>query len=253
MPFNSLRVTTLNLEGFTIQPLLNFLKKCDPTILKHVTRRSNFVGRPVLKFRKRKNAYKKLYGLEQWKILDEFVDKDDRHICDNLASSFAHLAYADVTLYSDPPLEQILELKEKLLLKPTLDEMTLNFNFSVEKFEELSEHFGTLNIPLLGNPEWLIYSYPNSEEVLSLCVTPHKIIFRGPYFNGELDNVYHVERRRFEPDFNVRDEDDPEDGNEPEGSDRDESENEEDVEQQSSDENDADVGRGAEGRGVVAE
>ncbi|EGT43901.1 hypothetical protein CAEBREN_22733 [Caenorhabditis brenneri] len=186
MPFNFLRVTTLNLEGFTIQLLLNFLKKCDPTILKHVTRRSNFVGRPVMKFWKRKNAYKKLYGLEQWKNLDEFVDKDDRHICDNLASSFAHLAYADVTLYSDPPLEQILELREKLLLKPTLDEMTLNFNFSVEKFEELCEHFGIFNIPPLGNAEWVIYGYPNSEEVLSLCVTPHKVIFRGPYFNGRI-------------------------------------------------------------------
>lgn len=133
-------------------------------------------------------------------------------------------------------------------MKPTLNEMTLNFNFSVEKFEELSEHFGTLNIPLLGNSEWMIYGYPDSEEVLSLCVTPHKIIFRGPYFNGELDNVYHLERRRFEPDFNAPDEDDPEDDNEGE-SDRDESDDEdavgnEDVEHQSEDEDDADVGRG---------
>ncbi|CAL2035658.1 unnamed protein product [Caenorhabditis brenneri] len=112
----------------------------------------------------------------QWMNAEKFKSID----CDFPEGSFIHLAHFEKAIVEDAdaflPFEEVIELKDRLLLNPKLDQLKIkpvggNDRRLIRAFRRLNNENG-----------WAYFQYPDSNLKLFLLITGIFVWFRGPCY-----------------------------------------------------------------------
>ncbi|CAL2035657.1 unnamed protein product [Caenorhabditis brenneri] len=130
----------------------------------------------------------------QWMNANKFESGD----CDFPEGSFIHLAHFEKAIVENAffdfllPFEEVMELKDRLLLNPKLDQLKINLHGDHDN--RLKRAFRRLN----RANGWASFNYPDSNLKLFLRVTSVYVWFRGPCYveDGDDPDVMREVRRR---------------------------------------------------------
>ncbi|EGT31696.1 hypothetical protein CAEBREN_04361 [Caenorhabditis brenneri] len=128
------------------------------------------------------DSFGELSETPQWMNAKKFKSID----CDFPEGSFIHLAHFEKAIVEDAdvslPFEEVIELKDRLLLNPKLDQLKIKLFCRNDR--QFKRAFRRLNI----TDGWANFDYPDSNLKLSLRVTSVYVWFKGPcYVEDEND------------------------------------------------------------------